>query len=216
MMKTLIPVKVCGMTDLAQVDELVKLGVQYAGFIFYEPSPRTVIGKIAAADLAGYQQSVQKVGVFVNEEARKVLEIVKDYGLNLVQLHGEESPGYCRELSGGVKVIKAFRLQGDENISAMLGPYMDCVDMFLFDTKTSLYGGSGKKFDWKVLANISADKPFFLSGGIGPGDETMILNFLNQHPDFQKVQLDLNSRFETAPGVKDMSKLKTFMSNLGY
>ncbi len=215
-MKTLIPVKVCGMTNLAQVDELVRLGVQYAGFIFYEPSPRTVISKIKAADLAGYQQPIQKVGVFVNEEVGKVAKTVKDYGLNLVQLHGEESPGYCRELSGEVQVIKAFRLQGDENISAMLRPYLDCGDMFLFDTKTSLYGGSGKKFDWKVLADISAGKPFFLSGGIGPGDETMILDFTDQHPDFQKVQLDLNSRFEKAPGIKDISKLKTFMSNLGY
>ncbi len=208
--------KVCGITDLAQVDELVQLGVRYAGFIFYEQSPRTVIGKITAADLAEYRQLIRKVGVFVNEEVGKVLGTVEDYGLNLVQLHGEESPRYCRELSCEVQVVKAFRLQGDENISVMLRPYMDWVDMFLFDTKTSLYGGSGKKFDWKVLADISAEKPFFLSGGIGPGDETMILNFLNQHPDFQRVQLDLNSRFETAPGVKDISKLKTFMSNLGY
>nr|WP_317236193.1 phosphoribosylanthranilate isomerase [Niabella hibiscisoli] len=154
-------IKVCGMTSMQQVEELAALGVDYAGFIFYEKSPRFVGSKVVAANLKAFS-GIQKVGVFVNETAEKILQIVTDYGLDAVQLHGDETPEHCKALSAETTVIKAFRVKGDENLNEVLASYEDCVDYFLFDTKAQEYGGTGKKFDWSVLERTSINKPYFL------------------------------------------------------
>lgn len=195
------------MTSIQQVQELAALGADYAGFIFYEKSPRFVGSKIAAQDLKAFA-GIQKVGVFVNETAGQILQVVSDYGLDAVQLHGDETPEVCKVLFAGVTVIKAFRVKGDEDLAALLAPYEDYVDYFLFDTKAQEYGGTGKKFDWSVLEQARINKPYFLSGGIGTGDIEQVKLFTAANPVFS---LDVNSKFETAPGVKDMVQVQRFI-----
>lgn len=201
-------IKVCGMTSMQQVQELAASGVDYAGFIFYEKSPRFVAGKIIAGDLKAFT-GIQKVGVFVNETVGNILQIVADYGLNAVQLHGDETPEFCKALLGEVTVIKAFRVRGDETaLAELLTSYEDSVDYFLFDTKAKEYGGTGKKFDWSVLTHMPINKPYFLSGGIGPDDAEQVKAFVTTHPVFS---LDVNSKFETEPGVKDIELVRRFI-----
>lgn len=203
-------IKVCGMTSMRQVQELAALGADYAGFIFYEKSPRFVAGKIPVEELKAFT-GIQKAGVFVNESAERILQIVAGYGLNAVQLHGDETPAFCKILSAETTVIKAFRVRGDENLTELLSPYEDGVDYFLFDTKAQEYGGTGKKFDWSVLERASINKPYFLSGGIGVDDAEQVKAFINNNNVFS---LDVNSRFEIEPGVKDMEQVRRFMQDI--
>ena len=201
-------IKVCGITSIQQVQELAGLGVHYVGFIFYDKSPRFVAGKILAGDLKAFT-GIQKVGVFVNETVENVLQIVADYGLNAVQLHGDETPEFCKTLLDKVKVIKAFRVRGDETaLAELLASYEDSVDYFLFDTKAQEYGGTGKKFDWSVLMHTPINKPYFLSGGIGIDDAEQVKTFITAHPVFS---LDVNSKFEIEPGVKEMEQVQRFI-----
>jgi len=207
--------KVCGLTQYEQVMELDNLGVVFAGFIFYAPSPRyykryldtTVVKKIRG-------KHINKVGVFVNASVDEVLKAVDDAGLSMVQLHGDESPKTCERIAEYVSVIKAFRLRDDDQVMWKVKDYQAVVDMFLFDTATAEYGGSGKKFDWKVLAGLKIGKPFFLSGGIGPEDAPMIHQFAADPVAADLFALDINSRFETAPGVKDIQQVATFIQQL--
>lgn len=200
-------IKVCGITSIQQVQELAALGAHYAGFIFYDKSPRFVACKIVAGDLKAFT-GIQKVGVFVNETVENVLQIVADYGLNAVQLHGDETPEFAKALSAETTVIKAFRVRGDENLTELLKPYEDAVDYFLFDTRAQEYGGTGKKFDWSVLERTSINKPYFLSGGIGVDDADEVKTFISTHPVFS---LDVNSKFEIEPGVKDIELVRRFI-----
>ncbi len=198
------------MTSLQQVEELAGLGIDYAGFIFYEKSPRFIGSKVAAADLKAFT-GIQKVGVFVNETEERILQAIAAYGLNAVQLHGDETPELCMTLSAQTSVIKAFRVKGDENLNEMLAPYEDCVDYFLFDTKAQEYGGTGKKFDWSVLERSSINKPYFLSGGIGVDDSDQVKAFINNNNVFS---LDVNSKFEIEPGVKDIEQVRLFIQDI--
>jgi phosphoribosylanthranilate isomerase len=196
---------------MQQVQELAASGADYAGFIFYEKSPRFVAGKIIAGDLKAFA-AIRKIGVFVNETIEKILQTVADYGLDAVQLHGDETPGFCKALLGEVTVIKAFRVKGDETaLAELLASYEDSVDYFLFDTKAQEYGGTGKKFDWSLLAHTPINKPYFLSGGIGLNDAEQVKAFITTHPVFS---LDVNSKFETEPGVKDMNQVRRFMQDI--
>lgn len=208
-----ISIKVCGMTQMEQVQHLAELGVDYAGFIFYEKSPRYVIGEIQAEDLKQFTE-IKKVGVFVNEDYDIILKAIDEYGLNAVQLHGDETPGFCRRLSPHVKVIKAFRISGEENLDELLSGYSKVVDYFLFDTKSKEYGGTGKKFNWDVLPRTAIGKPYFLSGGIGRGDVETISDFIGDNARDDLYALDLNSKFEDAPGLKNIPLLKTFLEQL--
>lgn len=205
-------VKVCGMTQLQQVAQLVELGVDYAGFIFYAPSPRYVGAKIdpsALKQLTG----IKKAGVFVNAPEEEVLEKITAYGLDMVQLHGEESPEYCGRLQGSVaELVKVFRVAGDEDMAIITTPYKEVATAFLFDTKARAYGGTGKKFDWSGLQKAKLKRPYFLSGGIGPDDVDEAHSFLKNN---EVYALDVNSKFERAPGIKDIQLLADFLSKLG-
>ncbi|WP_346239466.1 phosphoribosylanthranilate isomerase [Niabella insulamsoli] len=205
-----IKIKVCGMTSLEQVRQLAAMHIDYAGFIFYEKSPRFLSDKIAPADLRSVA-GIKKVGVFVNEATDKIRTAVKDYGLDAVQLHGDETPEFCRTLRSETAVIKAFRVSGDEDLSAMIKPYEANVDYFLFDTKAKEYGGTGRKFDWSVLEKSAIVKPYFLSGGIGLNDGEQLRAFTSANEVFS---LDVNSKFETEPGVKDLELVKSFLSKI--
>jgi phosphoribosylanthranilate isomerase len=205
-------IKVCGITEMKQLQQLDGLDIDFAGLIFYKESPRYIGEKISKKELKKADLDIKKVGVFVNPEMIEVLDAIDDYGLDAVQLHGDESPEMCEDLSSEVEVIKAFRITGDEDIDKLVAPYDAVCDYYLFDTgglKES-FGGTGKQFDWTILTKAKIEKPFFLSGGISPDDAMKVKAF--KHPDFFGV--DINSQFEKEPGVKDMGKVLQFRQGL--
>jgi phosphoribosylanthranilate isomerase len=205
-------IKVCGITQLKQIQQLDGLDIDFAGLIFYKDSPRYIGDKIPGKDLKNGDFDLKKVGVFVNPEMIDVLDAIDDYGLEVVQLHGDESPEMCDDLSSEVEVIKAFRITGDEDIDELVAPYDAVCDYYLFDTGglSETIGGTGKQFDWKILSKFKIEKPFFLSGGIGIDDLDKLKKF--KHPDLYAV--DINSKFEKEPGVKDMAMVLQFKQGL--
>lgn len=183
------------------------LGVDFLGYIFYAPSKR-FIGEISEPGL--FQSGKPKVGVFVDENAFEILGLAKNLGFEYVQLHGKENPKTCQLLKKqGLKIIKVFSIDEKFNFSAT-APFEKVSDFFLFDTKTEQHGGSGKKFDWSVLNGYHGHTPFFLSGGIEPGDAESIRKI--NHPKLTGV--DLNSGFEDEPGLKNIEKLRKFIEEI--
>jgi phosphoribosylanthranilate isomerase len=207
-------VKVCGMTQIEQVQQLEEIGVEFCGFIFYPKSPRYVLRYLPAANIKKIKSQINKVGVFVNANANDVLQTVDDCGLYLVQLHGDESPKECEKIADYVSVIKAFRLREDDNVLWKIKDYQEVVDMFLFDTEGLGYGGTGKKFNWELLKDMNINKPFFLSGGIQPEDIPAIQQFSKEPVAKDLFAVDINSRFEMSPGIKDMDKVKQFVKEI--
>lgn len=201
-------IKVCGMRQPENIRQVAAAGADWMGFIFYTRSPRFA-GAISSDEilLAG---KATRVGVFVDASPEYMLETGNRYKLGYLQLHGNESPEVCHTLQKrGYGVIKAFAVEAEEDLIATAS-YEGRADYFLFDTRCNGYGGSGKQFDWSVLAAYKGDTPFLLSGGIGPDSLEAIRHF--RHPLLAGI--DLNSGFETAPGVKDASKLKEFMDKV--
>lgn len=194
-----LQVKVCGMRDSTNIRELSVLPVDYLGFIFYAKSPRFTENLPLLPDLP---PNIQKIGVFVNASENYILDKVAE-GLDGVQLHGNESPSLCAALQQkGVKVFKAFGIERGfdwETLSA----YLPVVDYFLFDTKSNEHGGTGQRFDWQTLASYPFEKPYFLSGGLSNENIQDALAIGDQ----RLIGLDLNSRFEIAPALKDISKI---------
>ncbi|NRB61070.1 MAG: phosphoribosylanthranilate isomerase [Winogradskyella sp.] len=216
--------KVCGMKY--NIDEVAALQPDYLGFIFHKPSSRYFEGTIPELP-----KSIKKVGVFVNHSLEFVLEKINEHQLSCVQLHGDESPEYCDALSDvcdlelsdesyqnnlnkvQTEIIKVFSIKDKFNFDA-LKPYENVVDYFLFDTKGKLPGGNGYTFNWDVLKDYPSTKPYFLSGGIG-------LNELKNIKEFKKTSaskfcyaLDVNSKFETKPGLKKIDELEKFKDEL--
>ena len=204
-------IKVCGITQFKQLQQLEALNIDYAGLIFYKDSPRYMGDKLSAKEVKQADFDLKKVGVFVNPSYSELLDAIDEYGLDIVQLHGNETPEMCEELSAEVEVIKAFRIAGDQsiNIDEMVMPYDAACDFYLFDTAglKESFGGTGQQFDWSILKKAKIEKPFFLSGGIGPDDAKKVKAF--SHLDF--FAIDINSKFETAPGVKDMGAILKFL-----
>jgi len=202
--------KVCGITSIDQASALQAMGVHYIGFIFYPSSKRYVLEKLSLADLANFKPTgVKKVGVFVNEPLEQLLEIVQAAGLDLVQLHGDESPEYCEAVREKVETIKVFR------VGAGVPDFVSfeaVTDYFLFDTDSALYGGTGQHFNWELIKGSTISKPFFLSGGIGPNDVQGVQVMEKTKAGKSLLALDINSQFELAPGVKDLEKIKIFIN----
>jgi phosphoribosylanthranilate isomerase len=198
-------IKVCGMKSARNLEQVCALEPDFVGYIFYPGSKRFVGESPDPALFHIPGAGIQKVGVFVNETISFVLGAFESKHLHLVQLHGNESPEYCSVLSAeGVPVIKALDAHTDE---ALLEEYTEWVSYFLFDTTGPDYGGTGQKFNWDLLRKIHTSLPFLLGGGISPGDAGAVLDL--DHAGLLGV--DLNSRFEVSPGVKDVEKLKEFM-----
>lgn len=202
-------IKVCGMTQLKQLKELEDMGIDFAGLIFYEKSPRFAMKAGLTPDLLRKEHvRINRVGVFVNESIEKVLSIVDDWKLDMVQLHGDESPRYCEQISCHVNTIKAFRIGKDDNLQYKTHPYQESADLFLFDTLGQQYGGTGEQFDWSLLHKASLMKSYFLSGGLDLEDADRLREFGLR--ETMLFSLDVNSRFEISPGNKDMNKIKQF------
>lgn len=226
-------IKVCGMRDTDNIRAVSELDIDLMGFIFWPQSPRFVrmissqAGIIPDYSLERLKKGqgkddspanrIKRVGVFVDDMPQSIITRVYNYDLDYVQLHGEESrvmiENFRRsvdpDIKAGVKVIKTISVEKPEDVDKYK-EYVGVVDLFLFDTKCDCAGGSGEQFDWSVLERYDGDVPFLLSGGIGPDDVEKIKAF--NHPQFAGI--DLNSHFETEPGVKDVDKLKAFISAL--
>lgn len=200
-------VKVCGMREAENIREVEALGIDLMGFIFWPKSSRYVSERPAYLPT-----NCKRVGVFVDEDIETVKRIADDYALDYIQLHGHESPEYCAQLRG-FKLIKAFNIATTEDFK-QTEPYTGIVDYFLFDTKGKSVGGNGEKFDWSVLSAYDDNTPFLLSGGIGPDDAEVLTSHSSPLTSKKCVGIDLNSRFEIAPGLKDINKLKEFLNAL--
>lgn len=201
-------IKVCGMRDADNIREVESLGVDWMGFIFYGSSSRFV------DECPSYlPEHCQRVGVFVNSPEEEIILRTQEFGLHYVQLHGDESPAFCRHLRSvlpvdlGIIKMMGISSESDMGATASYAPY---VDYFLFESPCASYGGSGKKFDWTLLKHYEGETPFILTGGIGPGDAGEIMEL--SHPRFSGI--DLNSRFETSPGLKNPDQLRQFIKTI--
>lgn len=204
-----LKIKVCGMRDAKNIASLNQLDVDFMGMIFYEKSPRYVNTKTTDCKLL-VANSVKRIGVFVKEELGQVSEIAKKYNLDYVQLHGGEELAYCKQLKvKGIKIIKVFAVDEAFDFDKTI-PFETVADYFLFDTKGEAHGGNGIAFDWGVLKKYKGAIPFFLGGGIGPTSIDAIKEL--NHP--MLFSLDLNSKFEIEPGLKNIVKLKDFIQKI--
>ena len=190
------------MREPENIKAVAALEPDYLGFINFSMSPR-FIANMPVDVMETLPANIQKIGVFVNDSVEMISILIREYEFDAVQLHGYENPEFCEALKHRVTVIKAFGVDEEFDFS-QLEPYVGHVDYFLFDTKTDKHGGSGVSFNWDVLQKYKLDIPFFLSGGLSLDnlEEVMKIN----HPQFYAV--DLNSRFEVSPGIKDLEKLK--------
>lgn len=198
--------KVCGMKDSSNIAELIKLQPDFIGLIFHEKSPRNVVDNVEV----NFPSNIKKVGVFVNENEQFITSKILKYNLNLIQLHGLESPSFCEKIKGlGVDVIKAFNIHPEFDFT-VLKAYEPYCDYFLFDAFGKKAGGNGIAFNWELLNQYSEKTPFLLSGGI---DEKMVDQIkIFKHSQF--VGIDINSKFETANCYKNITKIKLFKDEL--
>jgi len=197
------------MREPGNIRELIEYEPDFMGFIFY-PGSKRFVPEPDPEIFNEIPSGIRKVGVFVNEETETLRQVAANLKLDLVQLHGDETPGECVDLkNSGIPVMKAFRIF-DSIDEGMLRDYEDGCDYFLFDTGGQGFGGTGKQFDWGILESFQLKKPFFLSGGIGPEDISAILDL--DHPAMAGI--DINSRFEIEPGLKDLSRVGDFIQSI--
>lgn len=206
--------KVCGLTKIDQIEELVSLKTDFLGFIFYKKSPRYVLNALTLDEIKSIHHQ-GKVGVFVNENIDRITEISQRAELNLIQLHGDETDDFITELrhklDDKVGIIKVIRIghQDSDELQKTINHQSSIINYFLFDTDSRLFGGTGKSFDWQILNEIEINKPYFLSGGISE-ENIENVKLLKQKP----FALDINSKFEIEPGNKDIGKIVNFKNAL--
>lgn len=196
-------IKVCGMREEQNISDLEKLDIDWMGMIFWSGSKRYV-----SRPPSRLPQRVKKVGVFVDASLDDIRQHVSDYQLDIIQLHGHETPAFLEVLKP-LTLIKAFNIADASDLQKTKA-YEGIADYFLFDTKGKIVGGNGEKFDWTVLTAYEGATPFLLSGGIGPDDVQEVKQFHHQ----KCIGIDLNSRFESAPGLKDIVQLQTFIKQI--
>lgn len=206
--------KVCGLTNLPQIQELASSKVDFLGFIFYEKSPRYVLNSLNLEGIKAIQHE-GKVGVFVNESLENILQISEKANLDFIQLHGDEDENFIsalrKKLLPQVQIIKVIRIgqPSADELQKIIDNQPSAVNYLLFDTDSKSFGGTGNSFEWKILNDLKIEKPFFLSGGISL-ENIHQLSKINTQP----FALDINSKFETEPGNKDLLKIKKFKSLL--
>ena len=202
--------KVCGITDIAQAIALDELKVNYVGFIFYAQSKRYVLNQLTLNQLSEFNpKHAKKVGVFVNAPLEQVIDVISKAKLDIVQLHGDEDARYCAKINQVVPVVKVFRVG---NCLPDFAAYETAATFYLFDTDSALYGGTGQHFNWELIKNTDFNKPYFLSGGIGPNDVHGIEVMKKTKAGNCLLAIDVNSLFETAPGTKNLELIKTFIN----
>jgi phosphoribosylanthranilate isomerase len=219
--------KVCGLTKMDQIQELISLNTDFLGFIFYEKSPRFVLNHLSLKEISEINHQ-GKVGVFVNETVEKISEISEKAKLSFIQLHGDEDEKFILQLrqilGNNIKIIKVIRIgnQSFDELQKTINQQPSSVNYLLFDTDSKAFGGTGKTFDWQILNEIEIPIPYFLSGGISLENIKNLQNFvkvnMRENKTLTKLNtpfaLDINSKFEIEPGSKDLEKIKTFKSLL--
>jgi phosphoribosylanthranilate isomerase len=203
-----LQIKVCGLKEPRNILEVAMLEPNYIGFVLHRYSKRYISLRNVQDTIKNIPPSIRKVGVIVNESVQSAIKIAHSGAFDLLQLHGNESIDYCRTLSSEIKIIKAFQVSG--SLPDKISDYQPFCSLFLFDTAGRKPGGNGKKFDHSILDNYLPETGYLLSGGIGPEDYPYIKT-MNKHG---LSGIDLNSRFETQPGVKDVGLLKRFIENI--
>ena len=204
-------VKVCGLNNRNNILDISKMNIDLMGFIFYNNSPRYFNNALNFDEVRQIPKTIKKVGVFVNASINNLLNTIAHYDLDFVQLHGNENPEYCKELMQYVKVIKTISVN-DKNSILEINNYTNVCTYFLFDTASPSYGGTGHPFNWQLLEETTIDIPFFISGGVSIENITEIknLNFKNF------VGVDVNSKFEINPGLKDLNKIQQLIKEKDY
>jgi len=201
--------KVCGITNIEAANAIANAGANYIGFIFYPSSKRYALTSLSLEDIAAFKPvNAKKVGVFVNETTEKLIEIATKAELDMIQLHGDEDASYCATIQAAFPVIKVFRVSKNVPDFAL---FEKVASYYLFDTDSALYGGTGQHFNWELIKKTNFNKPFFLSGGIGINDVQGIQVLKAATAGKDLVALDLNSKFETSPGIKNIELIKTFI-----
>ncbi|HMU47079.1 MAG TPA: phosphoribosylanthranilate isomerase [Chitinophagaceae bacterium] len=206
--------KVCGNILPEQVNALDEMGVQFAGFIFYPSSLRNMRQKISPEKMKQIKGRIAKVGVFNDTPYEEVMKTVEAYRLDMVQLNGDEDPRYCERIADYISVIKVFRLTGENEPASLTEPYNDVCEFFMFKSPGSENARSIKKINWEFLNSFSSPKAFFLAGGIEAGDTERIKEFSKSPAGEKLFAVDINSRFEINPGVKDINKIRNFFTKL--
>ncbi|MFO7827091.1 MAG: phosphoribosylanthranilate isomerase [Bacteroidales bacterium] len=203
--------KVCGLNNANNIKEITKFNPDFVGFIFYPGSKRFILDHCLNPEMIKeIPPNIKKVGVFVDASIDEIIKFYYDFDLDYVQLHGNETPAFCAKLFlKQIPVIKTFRLDKDFDFE-QLEAYLPFCNYFLFDTKGKLPGGNGVKFSWPVLKSYTLRLPFFLSGGIGPDDINDIQSFNHE----MLYAIDVNSKFELSPGIKDIKKVQNFKNQL--
>jgi len=202
-----LKIKVCGMRDAENISEVAAMQPDFMGFIFYEYSKRFVSRDFILP--SNFPENIQRVGVFVNESIERMLELVIKHRLDFVQLHGDESVQDSITMNKKTKVIKVFRVDDHFDFN-QTKEFEGAADFFMFDTKTSVYGGSGKSFNWSLLKKYNQSTPFFLSGGVSPDNIKQVLDL----KDVNLFAVDINSGAESSPGIKDIHKLHSIFNIL--
>lgn len=210
--KSQLQIKVCGLTKLNQIQELIDFKIDFLGFIFYDKSPRFVLNQLSLEQISDIEHS-GKVGVFVNEIIERIIEISEKASLNFIQLHGDENEDFISDLreklNPEIKIIKVIRIgnQTLDELQKTINQQPTTINYLLFDTDSKAFGGTGQTFDWQILNKIEIPIPYFLSGGISLENNHQ-LSTVNNQP----IALDINSKFEIEPGIKDLDKIKEFLS----
>lgn len=199
--------KVCGITSTENIRALISLKINRLGFIFYHKSARYVYGKLIEDGLKEIPKHIRKTAVFVNAEKAEIEQIIDQYKLDSIQLHGDETPEFCNYFRPKTEVIKTISIK-DKSSFDNAKSYNDACDLFLFDTQSEHFGGTGKTFDWQWLEAYTLDKPFYLSGGLSLENYAEIKKIKHT----QLIGIDVNSKFETAPGIKDIEKIKQLIA----
>ncbi|TND09159.1 MAG: phosphoribosylanthranilate isomerase [Bacteroidetes bacterium] len=203
-------IKICGLRETDDILSLGGAGADYLGFIFFQGSPRCAAYTLDAEILKLLPRTIRKTGVFVDASAEEILETAEQYGLDAIQLHGEETPEFCAALRERFRVIKAFRIGEDFDFDGQTSPYLESCDLFLFDAAGSNPGGNGLRYNWDMLMQYTNYLPFFVSGGIAAHHAADLLRL--EHP--QLYGCDINSRFEIYPGKKNVEHIKRFIRSV--
>jgi phosphoribosylanthranilate isomerase len=207
-------VKVCGNTDLRQMEQLGDAGVQFVGLNFYHKSPRFALKFLKGIDVKKTKIKPYKIGVFVNASYDEVMNHIDNFGLDMVQLHGDETPYQCDKIANYISVIKTFRFGGNDHIEWRLRDYYFTTDMFLFDAPAAVPGKEPRKFDTRILRGMEIGKPFFLSGNIELQDAESIRKFAHDKVSKDLFAVDISNGFENSSGKKDMARIKAFAQML--
>lgn len=211
------------MTNIDQLHQLEEIDVKFAGLIFYPPSPRHVLKYgLTGEEVKKGKFKFAKVGVFVDSSYDEIMKQIDEFGLDMVQLHGHETPFECAKISNYIDVIKAFRFAENDHVRWMIKDYYEVTNMFLFDTGTyprsnepnQIFKAAERKFNWKKIMGLDIGRPYFISGGIEPTDIGKLKELMKDPVAKDLFVVDINSRFEITPGIKDMQKVKEFVSEI--